>query len=65
MLVTFKTNRPASGKLLYRIIGESVWHTVALPEAAEHRVTAPLPPLAQAECAVLVWDDLGRVATGP
>jgi len=63
LLVTFKTNRAASGKLLYRIIGESVWHAAALPEAAEHRMIAPLQRLAQAECVVVVWDDLGRVAT--
>jgi len=62
LAVTFKTNRPATGKLLYRVIGAHVWQTVDFPEATDHAVHVTLPLFARAEWALIAWDAEGRVA---
>jgi len=63
LIVTFKTNRPAAGKLLYRVFGDKAWHAVEIAEGTEHTVRVELPPFARADWIVVAWDALGRVAT--
>ena len=60
--VSFATNRPASGKLLHRLVGTDTWRDVALPRGSKHQAHVGLPPEAQADWIALMWDEVGRVA---
>ncbi len=63
LTVTFTTNRPARGKLLYCVIGEKRWQSVEFTEATNHAAKVSLPPLSRAQWVILAWDAAGRVAT--
>lgn len=63
LTVRFKTNHPARGVLLCRPEGAVRWSRSSLPKDQAHTATVTLPPMVGADWIVVVWDDLGRVAT--
>jgi len=63
LTVTFRTNRPARGKLLYCVAGEKRWQSVEFGEATKHAAKVTLPALSRAQWVILAWDAVGRVAT--
>lgn len=62
LTVTFRTNRKAAAKLLYRLVGTNEWIGKELPMSEKQQTTVVLPPAAHAEWMILAWDELGRVA---
>ncbi len=60
--VSFATNRPAAGKLLYRVRGDDAWREAAFAQNTTHRVRVELPPESTADWLIVAWDAAGRVA---
>lgn len=62
LTVDFQTNRPATGLLLFRPKGAQRWDRSSVTQGA-HTVRTTLPPMVGADWILLLWDELGRVAT--
>lgn len=60
--VTFRTNRSATARLSYRLVGTDDWLIQELPWAQKHRAEVVLLPEAKAEWLILAGDEHGRVA---
>ena len=62
LTVSFNANHKTSGKLLYRVIGTNDWESEKISSKKKHKISLSLPPEAQADWIILVWDEQGRVA---
>ncbi|HOZ46225.1 MAG TPA: DUF4091 domain-containing protein [Candidatus Hydrogenedentes bacterium] len=61
--LSFTTTWPAQGQVLFRIQGEREWNRADVAEETMHKVAIPLPPHAEADWVLVLWDSLGRVAS--